>query len=97
MKTYEVKLVNGVKFKVENVTDTFETEKGMYFRGEDKEEVAFVTFNNLSHYKLVDSEPETEVTINQNLNWNAEEAIKFTELALESFMNGLKQQPKGGR
>ena len=95
MKTYKVTLVTGVKIKVENVTDTFETEKGMYFLGEDKEEVAFITFNNLSHYQMVETEPA--VTINQNLNWNAEEAIKFTELALESFMNGLKQQPKDGR
>lgn len=95
MKTYEITLVTGVKFKVENVASTFETERGVYFSGEDKEELAFITYSNLSHYQLV--ETEKSVTINQNLNWNAEEAIKFTELALESFMNGLKQQPKGRR
>lgn len=87
MKTYEVTLENGLEFKVENVADTFETEKGMYFLGEDKEEVAFITFNNLSHYQLV--ETDTAITVNQNLNWNAEEAIKVTELMTKSFMNGL--------
>ena len=95
MKTYEVTLVTGVKFKVGNVADTFETERGIYFLGEDKEEVAFITYGNLAYYKL--AKTEAAVTINQNLNWNAEEAIKFMESAMEGFLSGLKQPTKIGR
>lgn len=113
MKTYEVNQLDGRSFNVNNVVDIWDSEHGVNFQGEGGKTIAFIPFKNLANYQLVNDKPITNsittnvdgitissngpVTINSNKVWNAEEAIKFTELVVESFVDGLKQKPKVGR